>query len=211
MPFDSLNLPSIITKNLNVIRKDIQGREILISPTTEAKLPNPLQPSIIYMENSLPTQLQSMIISKPSSATDCFLNSKIRQLLPPPFASDQRLTPVIFADEEEEQYEEDNAIKLNHQNATNVELEEPESSFTLQLDTSSVSSASSSTSSSSKRNNSKQYICSLCPKKFMRPSSLKIHIYSHTGEKPFNCSYPGCRRKFSVQSNMRRHLRVHSN
>ncbi|KAI8083281.1 uncharacterized protein B0P05DRAFT_536783 [Gilbertella persicaria] len=55
----------------------------------------------------------------------------------------------------------------------------------------------------------KQYICTFCQKKFMRPSSLKIHTYSHTGEKPFHCSYPGCRRKFSVQSNMRRHLRVH--
>ncbi|KAI8367823.1 hypothetical protein EDC96DRAFT_574459 [Choanephora cucurbitarum] len=57
----------------------------------------------------------------------------------------------------------------------------------------------------------KQYRCSFCQKKFMRPSSLKIHIYSHTGEKPFHCSFSGCRRKFSVQSNMRRHLRVHLN
>ncbi|CAG8507332.1 4270_t:CDS:2, partial [Diversispora eburnea] len=44
---------------------------------------------------------------------------------------------------------------------------------------------------------------------FSRPSSLRIHTYSHTGEKPFVCTEPGCGRKFSVQSNMRRHLRVH--
>ncbi|KAI8083763.1 hypothetical protein BDF21DRAFT_306961, partial [Thamnidium elegans] len=56
--------------------------------------------------------------------------------------------------------------------------------------------------------NNKQYDCSFCTKKFMRPSSLKIHTYSHTGEKPFKCSFAGCKRKFSVQSNMRRHLRV---
>ncbi|KAL9537761.1 hypothetical protein MBANPS3_011487 [Mucor bainieri] len=37
----------------------------------------------------------------------------------------------------------------------------------------------------------------------------KIHTYSHTGERPFECPEAGCSRKFSVQSNMRRHLRVH--
>ncbi|RIA97198.1 hypothetical protein C1645_871565 [Glomus cerebriforme] len=54
-----------------------------------------------------------------------------------------------------------------------------------------------------------RYQCSYCSKRFSRPSSLRIHIYSHTGEKPFVCTEPGCGRKFSVQSNMRRHLRVH--
>ncbi|KAI7900202.1 uncharacterized protein BX663DRAFT_554371 [Cokeromyces recurvatus] len=54
-----------------------------------------------------------------------------------------------------------------------------------------------------------KYICSYCTKGFSRPSSLRIHIYSHTGERPFECIEEGCNRKFSVQSNMRRHLRVH--
>ncbi|KAI9360103.1 hypothetical protein BD770DRAFT_341865 [Pilaira anomala] len=54
-----------------------------------------------------------------------------------------------------------------------------------------------------------RYICPYCQKKFSRPSSLRIHTYSHTGEKPFVCTEPGCGRHFSVQSNMRRHLRVH--
>lgn len=54
-----------------------------------------------------------------------------------------------------------------------------------------------------------RYQCPYCSKRFSRPSSLRIHIYSHTGEKPFVCTEPGCGRKFSVQSNMRRHLRVH--
>lgn len=63
-------------------------------------------------------------------------------------------------------------------------------------------------------NNSKssgegRYVCPYCQKKFSRPSSLRIHTYSHTGEKPFVCTEPGCGRHFSVQSNMRRHLRVH--
>ncbi|CAO3702331.1 unnamed protein product [Rhizopus stolonifer] len=54
-----------------------------------------------------------------------------------------------------------------------------------------------------------KYYCPYCEKAFNRPSSLRIHTYSHTGEKPFICSKEGCGRTFSVQSNMRRHLRVH--
>ncbi|CAG8477579.1 14178_t:CDS:2 [Dentiscutata erythropus] len=54
-----------------------------------------------------------------------------------------------------------------------------------------------------------RYQCPYCTKRFSRPSSLKIHINSHTGEKPFVCTEPGCGRRFSVHSNMRRHLRVH--
>ncbi|SAL99936.1 hypothetical protein [Absidia glauca] len=52
-----------------------------------------------------------------------------------------------------------------------------------------------------------RYLCPYCQKPFSRPSSLRIHTYSHTGEKPFVCSE--CPRRFSVQSNMRRHLRIH--
>lgn len=54
-----------------------------------------------------------------------------------------------------------------------------------------------------------KYFCPYCKKPFNRPSSLRIHTYSHTGEKPFVCLEEGCGRQFSVQSNMRRHLRVH--
>lgn len=54
-----------------------------------------------------------------------------------------------------------------------------------------------------------RYYCPFCNKAFNRPSSLRIHTYSHTGEKPFACQEEGCGRQFSVQSNMRRHLRVH--
>ncbi|SAL96128.1 hypothetical protein [Absidia glauca] len=54
-----------------------------------------------------------------------------------------------------------------------------------------------------------RYKCPYCEKGFSRPSSLRIHTYSHTGEKPFQCPEPNCDRFFSVQSNMRRHIRVH--
>ncbi|KAG2015778.1 zinc finger protein 169 [Coprinopsis cinerea AmutBmut pab1-1] len=55
-----------------------------------------------------------------------------------------------------------------------------------------------------------KYECHYCGKGFNRPSSLKIHLNSHTGEKPFACPVEGCGRSFSVLSNMRRHARVHT-
>ncbi|KAF8650411.1 hypothetical protein AX16_005218 [Volvariella volvacea WC 439] len=66
-----------------------------------------------------------------------------------------------------------------------------------------------------------KYECSFCGKGFNRPSSLKIHRNSHTGEKhlmlfsnqiilAFACPVEGCGRSFSVLSNMRRHARVHN-
>ncbi|KLT44217.1 hypothetical protein CC85DRAFT_300650 [Cutaneotrichosporon oleaginosum] len=54
-----------------------------------------------------------------------------------------------------------------------------------------------------------KYPCQYCKKAFTRPSSLRIHTYSHTGERPYVCPDPSCGRKFSVQSNLKRHAKVH--
>ncbi|KAI9316004.1 hypothetical protein BX666DRAFT_1818335, partial [Dichotomocladium elegans] len=53
----------------------------------------------------------------------------------------------------------------------------------------------------------KRYTCHYCQKGFIRPSSLLTHTYSHTGQKPFMCTFEGCHKRFSVLSNMRRHMR----
>lgn len=45
-----------------------------------------------------------------------------------------------------------------------------------------------------------RYACEFCAKKFARPSSLRIHRNSHTGERPFDCLE--CPKKFSVLSNL---------
>ncbi|KAH7923187.1 hypothetical protein BV22DRAFT_603132 [Leucogyrophana mollusca] len=56
----------------------------------------------------------------------------------------------------------------------------------------------------------KKHQCPHCGKRFNRPSSLKIHVNTHTGAKPYQCPFPGCGREFNVNSNMRRHWRNHS-
>ncbi|KAK0212069.1 hypothetical protein DFS33DRAFT_1278877 [Desarmillaria ectypa] len=58
---------------------------------------------------------------------------------------------------------------------------------------------------------SKKHVCTMCHKRFNRPSSLRIHINTHTGATPFRCPFPGCGREFNVNSNMRRHYRNHTN
>ncbi|KAH6984001.1 hypothetical protein EDB80DRAFT_823529 [Ilyonectria destructans] len=55
----------------------------------------------------------------------------------------------------------------------------------------------------------KKHKCKVCDKLFRRPSSLRTHFYSHTGDKPFACDVEGCGRHFSVASNLRRHRKVH--
>ncbi|KAJ8519970.1 hypothetical protein ONZ45_g3133 [Pleurotus djamor] len=57
----------------------------------------------------------------------------------------------------------------------------------------------------------RRHVCPICPRRFNRPSSLRIHINTHTGETPFKCTWPDCGREFNVNSNMRRHLRNHAN
>jgi len=54
----------------------------------------------------------------------------------------------------------------------------------------------------------KPYICLECGKGFSQPNNLRTHRRIHLEEKPFSCPNPDCKKKFSDQSNYKRHLRT---
>ncbi|ORX95087.1 hypothetical protein K493DRAFT_315179 [Basidiobolus meristosporus CBS 931.73] len=53
------------------------------------------------------------------------------------------------------------------------------------------------------------YNCSFCSKSFRRNEHLVRHVRTHTGEKPYSCTYSGCAKRFSRSDELARHIRTH--
>ncbi|XP_041101907.1 zinc finger protein PLAG1-like [Polyodon spathula] len=56
----------------------------------------------------------------------------------------------------------------------------------------------------------KNFLCQLCDKAFNSVEKLKVHSYSHTGERPYPCSQQDCTKAFVSKYKLLRHMATHS-
>lgn len=53
------------------------------------------------------------------------------------------------------------------------------------------------------------FLCELCPANFSHRHKLKTHYRKHTGECPYKCTEPGCRKEYPWHSSMQQHALTH--
>mmetsp|Transcript_63919 Transcript_63919/g.73314 ORF Transcript_63919/g.73314 Transcript_63919/m.73314 type:complete len:305 (-) Transcript_63919:242-1156(-) len=55
----------------------------------------------------------------------------------------------------------------------------------------------------------KKHKCTFCDKRFALKQYLKEHLNIHTGETPFQCTHPGCGKRFKQAGKLSMHKKVH--
>ena len=154
-----------------------------------------------------PLSIPSGVSDSPASSPYSIVSYSILSAYPastPPFSSLYRtLSPPYHSGQPSEVY--------THQyyGTDDVQTRTPLMSHFLSPESSRITSINLTAALHSPSSTSR-YVCYICNKSFRRPSSLQIHSNSHTGKKPFACSEPSCPKRFSVRSNMRRHMKIHA-
>ena len=53
------------------------------------------------------------------------------------------------------------------------------------------------------------YVCTLCANVLSSKQTLREHMNLHTGEKPYECAFPGCLKRFKQASTLSAHKNTH--